>query len=221
MQRVPEPEYMDLTEEADAYGRADFSEVNTAFVNRLLSFALNTKSPLVLDLGVGPGDIPLRILAEKPHWHIVGLDAARAMLLIAREARAYADPTRQLSLTLADAKTLPFPENTFDAVISNSILHHVSEPTDLWKEIGRAAKPGALIFVRDLYRPESTEAAKALVQHHAGNESALLQEEFYRSLLAAYTVEEVKEQLATAGLSGLTVAQVTNRHLDVFGNVTA
>ena len=56
-----------------------------------------------------------------------------------------------------------------------------------------------------------------LVAEHAGDESALLQEEFYRSLLAAYRPDEVRAQLAEAGLANLEVAAVSDRHLDVWG----
>jgi hypothetical protein len=61
-------------------------------------------------------------------------------------------------------------------------------------------------------------AAKKIVAKNAGGESAILQEEFYRSLLAAYTVSEVRTQLKHAGLP-LSVTMVSDRHLDAWGLV--
>ena len=59
MPRQPEPEYMDLPEEAAAYAEADFADVNEAFVERLLEHVGAREEELALDLGTGPGDIPL------------------------------------------------------------------------------------------------------------------------------------------------------------------
>jgi hypothetical protein len=93
------------------------------------------------------------------------------------------------------------------------------DPIPLWREIKRLAAPGSLIFVRDLKRPDSEQAARDLVNRYASEQSELLQEEFYRSLLSAFTVEEVRGQLDSVGLTFLTVEPVPDRNLDVFGRV--
>lgn len=61
MQRQREPEYMDLPEEADAYAEADFSEVNEAFVAKLVELAGARTNAKALELGTGPGDITIRL----------------------------------------------------------------------------------------------------------------------------------------------------------------
>ncbi|HEY8667745.1 MAG TPA: methyltransferase domain-containing protein [Tepidisphaeraceae bacterium] len=217
--RQPEPELMDLPAEAEAYARADFSEVNERFVLRLLELIDSpADAPLrLLDLGTGPGDIPLRILNHRPAWHITAIDAAPAMLDLARDAIARAGAGNHISLMLADAKALPCEPQTFGAIFSNSLLHYVAEPLAFWNELARVAKPGALIFVRDLLRPPSPQRAAELVQLHAGAESALLQEEFHRSLLSAYTPDEIRQQLHKCRLQHLTVAESSDRHMDIFG----
>ena len=87
----------------------------------------------------------------------------------------------------------------------------------MWREIARLARPGAIVFIRDLLRPASDEAARAIVQTYAGNESPLLQQEFYRSLLSAFTMEEIRDQLAAVGLETLEVHRASDRHVDIFG----
>lgn len=219
MDRQPEPEYMDLPDEAMAYAGADFADVNQAFVERLVELAGDAERALALDLGTGPGDIPLRLLRLRPDWRIVALDASLPML---QHTRANAQRERQTQCVyplLADAKWCPFPAAAFDIVFSNSILHHVTDVASFWSEVGRVARPGALIFLRDLARPASLEAARAIVHQHSANESSLLQEEFYRSLLAAYTVPEVRAQLDQAGLTTLSVEMVSDRHLDIAGHL--
>jgi hypothetical protein len=50
----------------------------------------------------------------------------------------------------------------------------------------------------------SQSAARQMVQQHASGEPDVLQQDFYHSLLAAFTAEEVEKQLLAAGLSNLT-----------------
>jgi ubiquinone/menaquinone biosynthesis C-methylase UbiE len=207
---------MDLPEEADAYASADFSAVNDAFVTRLLDLAKDVVAPRALDLGTGPGDIPLRLSQKRPDWLVAATDISIAMLGHAREALA-AIGIDKVQPVCVDAKRLPFPPAFFDVVFSNSILHHINETSVFWMEVRRVAKPGSLIFFRDLARPETDEAAAAIVQQYAGAESQLLQDEYYRSLLAAYSADEVRRQLKEGRLGALEVTMVTDRHLDIFG----
>jgi ubiquinone/menaquinone biosynthesis C-methylase UbiE len=215
--RHPEPELMDLPQEAAAYAAANFADVDDAFVSRLLELSGNLSTATTLDLGTGPADIPIRLWKQRPTWRIVAMDASPAMLEIARSAVVAAQAQHTIHLVYSDAKAAPFPSNSFDLIFSNSILHHVSDPSQFWREIARLIRPGGLIFVRDLFRPDSETEINHLVQQHAGRESPLLREEFRRSLAAAYTTDEVTHQLIEAGLNNLKVAKVTDRHLDVWG----
>jgi ubiquinone/menaquinone biosynthesis C-methylase UbiE len=219
MERIPEPELMDSVDEAQAYSAADFSEVNQAFVDRLLDFVGDESSRQLVDLGCGPADIPKRIAQARPTWHIVAVDASQAMLDIARHDLNAAGVLDRVVLVLADAKNTGLPEHSFDVVLSNSILHHVADPLAFWREVVRLGKPGGLVLIRDLVRPESSEDAWELVKNYAGRESQLLQEEFHRSLLSSYSVDEVRHQLNEVGLNHFGVELVSDRHLDVFGRL--
>ena len=200
--------------EAQAYAKADFEEVNELFVQTLLAMTASHSRLWALDLGTGPADIASRVAACQPGWIVVPLDASWAMLKIAK-ARTQAP----LRLVLGDAKRLPFPDNSFDVVFSNSILHHITDTHVFWAEVQRVAKQGGLLFLRDLRRPANETEAQNIVETYSGEESGLLKEEFLRSLLAAYTPEEVKEQLSRAGLYFLSVREVSDRHLDVWGRL--
>ena len=76
MPRQPEPELMDLQAEADAYARADFADVNQAFADRLVALAGHLERARAVDLGTGPGDIPVRLARAMPGWHITAVDAS-------------------------------------------------------------------------------------------------------------------------------------------------
>jgi len=221
LHRQAEPEIMDEAEEAYAYALADFAEVNAAFVERLRELSSGRDTAVALDLGTGPADIPVRVARARPRWRIWAVDASHAMLQLGLDACKKANAAATIGLLLADAKSLPIRGHSIDVVFSNSILHHITDTGLLWKEIKRVAKPGALVFLRDLARPGSASDALDIVSKHAGNESPLLREEYYRSLLSAYTVEEIVCQLDMAGLDALEVEQVTDRHLDVWGVIPA
>jgi len=220
MPRQAEPELMDVAAEAEAYAQADFAEVNQAFVERLLELAAHLDVAKAIDLGTGPADIPVRLVRARPNWKITAVDGSFAMLEWAEKNVRQAGLGEAIQLVLADAKHTKLPSHAFDVVFSNSILHHINEVMPFWAEVKRLAKPGAVVFLRDLARPPSTEAADRIVHDYAGEEPPLLQEEFYRSLLSAYTVEEIRSQLESAGLSNLQVAMVSDRHLDIFGQVS-
>ncbi len=219
MQRKPEPELMDDAKEADAYAAADFSAVNQAFVDRLLELASSRSLARAVDLGAGPADIDIRLAKARPAWRIAAVDAAPAMLNIARPAIARAGLAGQIELVLADAKATGLSGGAFDVILSNSIVHHVTGIDLFWEEVRRLAAPGATVFIRDLARPGSEEQAREIVMQYAGGESAILQEEYYRSLLSAYTTDEVRGQLDKACLGMLEVKMITDRHWDVFGVV--
>lgn len=214
MKRRPEPEVMDLPEEARAYAQADFADVNAAFVECLTELTVGIDSAHALDLGTGPADIAFRVASVRPDWRIVAVDASYAMLKLAQPVNQH-----NLHLVQADAKALPFKDRCFDVIFSNSILHHITDTGRFWLQVRRVATPGAFVFLRDLARPENESAARAVVEQYSGGESELLKEEFFRSLLAAYTPQEVRPQLASAGLVRLEVKMSSDRHLDIVGRI--
>ena len=136
------------------------------------------------------------------------------MLALARQRLRREKVSRlQIRLIRSDAKTLPFDDASFDAIISNSLLHHIPDPRPLWKEIRRVAKPNAAILVQDLFRPSSRTSARKLMKKHCGHESKLLQQLFYQSLLAAFRPAEIRTQLRVAKLSRLRVSTIDDRHV--------
>jgi len=219
MDRIAEPERMDLPEEAEAYAAADFAEVNQAFARRLIELAGDLPQALAIDLGSGPADIPIRVIHLRPAWRVLALDAAEAMLRIARARLIQEGLTESVRPLLCDAKQLPLRDRCADLVMSNSILHHVTDAAAFWNEIRRTIRPGGRILVRDLRRPPTPRDAQRLVDQHAGGESQLLREEFFRSLLSAYAPEEVTRQLQAAKLGMLMIEVISDRHLDVHGTV--
>ena len=219
MERVPEPEVMDGSDEAKAYEQADFAEVDEAFVERIVALGGQLARARVVDLGAGPADIAVRLLRRRPNWRVTAVDAASAMFALAQKRLAGEPLGDRIDLVLADAKSLPFTDHALDLVISNSIIHHLNEPESAWSEVKRVARPGAIVLFRDLSRPDSPRRARQIVETYSGDESDLLKKLFYDSLLAAYTPDEVRGQLAAVNLTTLQVEPSSDRHWDVFGRV--
>ena len=109
-------------------------------------------------------------------------------------------------------------DHSYDAVISRYMLHHIHNPIIFWREIKRLVKFGGVVYVMDLIRPGSPEDARKIVEEVAGKEDHILKEDFYNSLCAAFTPEEVIKQLTKAGLN-LSVEKVSNRHIVIKGRM--
>jgi hypothetical protein len=71
--------------------------------------------------------------------------------------------------------------------------------------------------VVDLMRPRTVAGAQRLVDDYAAGEPDILRRDFYNSLCAAFEPHEVEAQLVAAGLAGLTVEVISDRHLAVHG----
>jgi SAM-dependent methyltransferase len=221
MERIIEPELMDDEAQARAYAEADFEEPNARFLSLYgESIGALPAGAAVLDLGCGPGDITLRIAATYPGIEVHGLDGSSAMLAFGRSALAANDALQdrvRFIEGLVPEASLPRP--AYEAIVSNSLLHHLHDPAVLWRMIRARGTPGSAVLVMDLMRPASVAAAQALVDEYAAGEPEVLRRDFYNSLLAAFEPGEVRQQVEAAGLVHLRVEQVSDRHLVIRGRI--
>ncbi|MBM4120750.1 MAG: class I SAM-dependent methyltransferase [Nitrospira sp.] len=218
MKRVLEPELMDDDEQASAYAKADFDEENQAFVNLFREYFPNFSEGHVLDLGCGPANIPIRFVKALPKCRVTAVDASLPMIKLAEAAVREAGLAAQIALKCERIQALTLAERA-DAVLSNSLLHHIPNPLQFWHGLKTQVKPGACVLVMDLVRPESPEAAQAIVNRYAATELAILRRDFYNSLLAAFTEDEVAAQLAEMNLSRLLIDVIDDRHWVVGGTI--
>ena len=212
MERVLEPEVMDTVEEAAAYDAMDHSEANQNFVNRLLELKADGR---VLDIGTGPGTIPLLLCSQQPTCTVVGVDLSHEMLKLAEQHRLASDFAARVSFEVADAKGLSFPDASFDAVCSNTILHHIPDPRPFLAEAWRVLKPGGVFLIRDLFRPDSIEQVERLVKMHSGDEEPVSRQLFHDSLCAALTPDELEIAAKEAGCVDFQVVIDSDRHMSL------
>lgn len=213
MNRIVEQEVMDTAEAAEAYDAMAHGEVDNAFVERVL--ALGAKDGHFLDVGTGPAQIPILLAQRCPDIRITAIDLSKEMLNIAKRHIAAAELAARITLEHVDAKALPYPDNTFDGLISNSIVHHIHDSLRALQEMSRVVKPGGLVLIRDLVRPETPEEAQAFVDKYAAEDTPYQQKLYYDSFLAAFTIAEVNEMLEEMDLPRAVVVQSTDRHWSV------
>lgn len=221
MKRILEPtELMSDEAQARAYAEADFSEPDSRFIQLFAErFPDYDGSGAVLDLGCGPGNITFRFADQYPKAKLHGLDGSAAMLTYARRRLDRLDNAAQARFKFIEGYVpgVALPAETYDVILSNSLLHHLPDPQALWITVKLAARPGTIILIGDLYRPASQTAARQLVDTHAAIEHEVLQTDFYNSLCAAFTPAEIENQLRAADLTQLHIETVSDRHMLIYG----
>jgi len=217
MQRLPEPELMNDAAQCQAYASADFAASNEMYVESARKL-IPVTAVAVLDLGCGPGDVMIRLARISPSLKITAVDGSSTMIQLAADAIEDSGLSQTIEILQGYVPGLPLVTGHFDAILSKDFLHHLPNPMALWQEIRRLIKLGGFVCVMDLRRPDSTEAALQIVRAVAGNEPEILQTDFYNSLLAAFTPEEVQDQLKAAAMD-LEVTAFGDRHMLIQGNV--
>lgn len=218
--RVLEPEVMDSEQEAADYDAIDNREVNRQFCVDLLAIAPAPQK--VLDVGTGTALLPITLCQLQPGVQVVAIDMADSMLAAARVNIERAGLGLRIELARRDAKASGYLSSTFDAVICNSIIHHIPEPLTALLEMLRVVKSAGVLFVRDLLRPGSETELRRVVDLYAqvpadrpAEERARFQRQrelFAASLHAALTLFEVEALARLLPAAAVDVRMTSDRH---------
>jgi ubiquinone/menaquinone biosynthesis C-methylase UbiE len=143
------------------YGR------EAVFKRRVLRHATLGAGERVLDLGCGTGTLALMAAERTPGIEIEGLDADPEVLASARaKAERVGMPT---SFSQGFSTDLPYPNGSFDVVLSTLFFHHLTDADKKTtsSEVARVLKPAGRLVVGDIGRPQDPlmrVAAAATVQ---------------------------------------------------------
>ena len=220
MERIPEVELMLGEEQAKAYANADFSNAHNLFVETLKQKFPDIPSSfndVMLDLGCGPCDVTGRVATAFPDAGFHAVDGSTKMLKYAAELNEKAKLATRIKLIETCLPKPRLPQKNYHVIISNSLLHHLHDPQVLWESIKQHAKPYAHVFVMDLIRPTDEQTVDFLSSEYAANEPEVLQNDFENSLRAAFTIKEVQQQLEEADLDTLTVEEIDELHMVIYG----
>lgn len=214
--RVPEQEVMAEADEVEAYAsaaaQAYLVRIDDTFVEHVLW--LGVERGRALDIGTGPGQLPLNIARRLPALAFVGIDRSPAMLARARKQPAALGLSEQVGFQPGDGNRLEFPDRSFDLVICNSVLHHLAAPVRVLDEIARVAKPDAAILLRDLRRP-SRLAYPLHVGWHGRHYAGKMRELYEASVRAAYTYDELAALLRRSQLQRTRLFRFGRTHIGV------
>jgi ubiquinone/menaquinone biosynthesis C-methylase UbiE len=119
---------------------------------------------VILDIGTGPGYLPIEIAGRAPDLNIVGIDLSKALIKIARENAARANISDRVQFIKGDGNRLGFKDNSFDMVISTGALHAWKDPTRVFNECHRVLKGEGEAWILDPARVITPEAEKMMKQ---------------------------------------------------------
>lgn len=140
----------------------------------------------LLELGCGPGYLWKENSARIPAgWRITLSDLSPGMLDAAW--RSLVVTGRAFQFKEIDAQSIPFDNESFDAVIANFMLYHVPDRSKALQEIKRVLKPGGRLFAATVGENHMKEMMDYLQQVHVGNLRA--------SYGVSFTLENGLEQL--------------------------
>ena len=109
----------------------------------------------ILDLATGTADLAIALAKHNPEAHIVGMDISEKMLEIGKEKVKQLGLESQIELRLGDAASLPFDDNSFDAVTVAFGVRNFENKERGLSEIHRVLKPNGHAIVLEFSMPET------------------------------------------------------------------
>ena len=119
-----------------------YSQVAKEIVSRL-------KSGVILDLGTGPGYLPIEIVKRAPSIRVDGIDLTAKLIRMAQENAMKAGVADKLHFEVGDAAELRFEHSSYDMVISTGMLHMLKDPVKVLKECYRVLKTDREVWIYD------------------------------------------------------------------------
>jgi len=110
----------------------------------------------ILDIGTGPGVLPLEIGRLMLSARITGIDVSEKMIEIAK-ANSKKSGLANVDFMEMDANALSFEDSAFDMIISTDSLHHWKRPVRIIAEIYRCLKPGGEAWIYDGFSGASNQ----------------------------------------------------------------
>lgn len=154
----------------------------------------------VLDVGCGPG-IDTISLAELvgTSGSVEGVDADPAMVAVAERRASTADVHDRVHHRVADALALPFAANIFNAVRSERLFQHLSDPSAALAEMLRVSCPGGWVVVLDAdYSSFTVDSDQTDIERRIALAAA-------RSVRSGYVARMLYRMFTYQGLAGISV----------------
>lgn len=143
----------DLTAETKArwdrlakhYGLVEF--LSEWYLEKFRTILWTRAAGRILEAGAGTG---LNLAFYPADARVTAIDLSGAMLRMAQERAG--KQKRDVTFEVADLRTLPFADDTFDTAVATFVFCSVPDPVSCLREMGRVTKPGGQILLLDHVR---------------------------------------------------------------------
>ena len=132
-----------------SYEKATRLAIDTYYSNVAEEILSSFKKGLILDLGTGPGYLPIEIAKRSSDIKIIGVDLSRNLIQMARQNAQNSGFGDRLDFEVGNSARLRFDGATFDMVLSTGMLHSLRDPLKVFREIFRVLKRGAEAWIYD------------------------------------------------------------------------
>lgn len=123
------------------------------------------ESGRVLDVGTGPGRLPLLLASGNKYLRVTGVDLSPDMVTIASR-KAAKQGLANLDFRVGNASSLPFNDGEFDLVLSTLSFHHWKEPETALGEIHRVLRERGEAWIFDMPRRMDADTMSYLKQRY-------------------------------------------------------
>jgi ubiquinone/menaquinone biosynthesis C-methylase UbiE len=183
-----------FTRQAEPFAALHTVRSDAAIIDRMREAARVGPGSTVLDVACGPGLVALALAPGA--GQVTGLDLTPAMLAKARELQQQSG-LANLTWQEGRADALPYPEGSFDVVLTRFSFHHFTDPAKVLAEMVRVCRPGGRVVVCDVYtRPEQAAEYDRLERLRDPSHVRALPLEELRALLRHAGLAEVEEAFA-------------------------
>lgn len=134
---------------ASSYEKATQLAIESYYCSVAEEIVSYFKEGVLLDLGTGPGYLPIEIVKRSPAIRIVGVDLSRRLIQMANQNAIKAGVSDRVSFEVGNAAKLRYNNEVFDMVTSTGMLHSLKNPITVLIEINRVLKPGGEVWIYD------------------------------------------------------------------------
>jgi ubiquinone/menaquinone biosynthesis C-methylase UbiE len=205
-ERIPESDEVMNGSEAIQYAKSKYKPQTSIRSYNLVVADIDSKikfSGKVLDVGCGYGELMLTLKKTHPDVQIVGLDASKTLLSIAKKI------VKNAKLVFGRADKMPFKDNSFDFVMCQDTFHHFKNPVKVLEEMYRVVKNGGAIYLTDLRRDANKKVILNVINGLSSDNLAHLR--FYiESVKASYTISEMENLFKNASIKDYDIVAAAN-----------
>ena len=157
------------------------------------------RSGIIVDVGCGTGALGIELLTEFPKIKIKGFDGSALMIQYAKEniKNNNLEHAYEVECTMIEDVA---PIKDCKTIVSLGVLHHFEDPIIFWNSLKQiSSAPGVCWMILDIVRPNSESEVEEIIAT-VETKSAEYTNDLRNSLYAAFTVDEVKNQLTSLNL---------------------